>query len=372
MPAFKENEIIIEACKHRNERRLKVMFAFDEGLLNIIRSIPGHRWSATMHCWHIPDDGKTLALLTKQLDEKEIKIIKNKAADGKENLKKLFLKDNETHLTHYRNWLKGQRYSEKTIETYCDAMTVFLNFTRIKDIYKISVTDITAFNTGYIIKNNYSSSYQNQLVSAIRLFSKVVCRKVIPEEEILRPRKTEKLPEILSQEEIIKILTSIINLKHKAMISLTYACGLRRSEVLNLKLAHIDSTRKLISIKEAKGKKDRVVPIPDNMIEILRAYYKDYKPKYWLFEGEKRGDKYSETSIQQVFKRAIKNCGIKKRVTLHSLRHSYATHLLENGVDLRYVQELLGHKSSKTTEIYTHVTEKSIGKIKSPFESMPF
>jgi len=154
------------------------------------------------------------------------------------------------------------------------------------------------------------------------------------------------------------------------MLSLMYACGLRRSELLNLKPQNIDSKRHLLIIRNAKGRKDRVVPISDKLIEMLREYYKEYKPKVWLFEGQKAGEPYSETSLQKVLKIALAEAGNKKPVTLHWLRHSYATHLLESGTDLRFIQELLGHKSSKTTEIYTHVTEKSLQKIKSPFEDL--
>ena len=154
------------------------------------------------------------------------------------------------------------------------------------------------------------------------------------------------------------------------MLSLIYACGLRRSEILNLKPENIDSERHLLIIINAKGKKDRVVPISDKVIEMLREYYRKYRPKGWLFEGQNAGEQYSETSLQKVLKNGIAAAKIKKPATLHTLRHSYATHLLESGTDLRYIQELLGHKSSKTTEIYTHVTEKSLLKIKSPFDDL--
>ena len=157
-------------------------------------------------------------------------------------------------------------------------------------------------------------------------------------------------------------------MKHKAMLSVIYSCGLRRSELLNLKPSDVDSDRNLLIIRNAKGKKDRVVPLSDKTIELLRAYYKAYRPEYWLFEGQQKREQYSETSLQEIFKASLKKAGIQKPATLHWLRHSYATHLLENGTDLRYIQEILGHKSSKTTEIYTHVTNQSLQKIKSPFD----
>jgi integrase/recombinase XerD len=154
------------------------------------------------------------------------------------------------------------------------------------------------------------------------------------------------------------------------MLSLIYACGLRRGELLNLIPADIDSKRHIMIIRQGKGRKDRIVPISDKIIEMLRDYYRQYKPIKWLFEGQKPGASYSEQSIQKVMEKAVERSGIRKPVTLHWLRHSYATHLLESGTDLRYIQELLGHSSSKTTEIYTHVTLQSIQNIRSPFDDL--
>ena len=154
------------------------------------------------------------------------------------------------------------------------------------------------------------------------------------------------------------------------MLSLIYACGLRRSELLNLKPSHIDSKRNVLIIEQGKGRKDRIAPLSEKIIELLRDYYKAYRPQEWLFEGQEIGSKYSPTSLEKVLKQSVQKCKINKPVTLHWLRHSYATHLLESGTDLRYIQELLGHKSSRTTEIYTHVSTKNLKNIKSPFDDL--
>jgi integrase/recombinase XerD len=183
-----------------------------------------------------------------------------------------------------------------------------------------------------------------------------------------RPKREKLLPNVLSKEEIKLILNAHSNIKHKAMLSLIYSCGLRRSELLNLKPSDIDSKRNIIIVRQAKGKKDRIAPLSLKIIEMLREYFILYKPSIYLFEGQTKGTAYDERSLQKVLKQAIEKVGIKKPVTLHWLRHSYATHLLENGTDLRYIQEILGHSSSKTTEIYTHVSTKSIQKITSPFD----
>jgi integrase/recombinase XerD len=155
---------------------------------------------------------------------------------------------------------------------------------------------------------------------------------------------------VLSKQEVKEILNALTNIKHKAMLSLIYACGLRRSELLNLKPNDIDSNRGLIIIRQAKGKKDRIEPLSEKILVMLREYYKVYKPATWLFEGKTKNEKYDDRSLASVLKRALEKTQISKPVTLHWLRHSYATHILESGTDLRYIQELLGHKSSKTTE----------------------
>jgi len=188
-------------------------------------------------------------------------------------------------------------------------------------------------------------------------------------DKIHRPRREKVLPNVLSKEEVKLILNAHSNIKHKVMLSLIYSCGLRRSELLNLKPNDIDSKRYIVIIRQSKGKKDRITPLSGKILEMLRVYYIAYKPKIWLFEGH--GDRqYSEQSLQSVLKQALAKTKIQKPVSLHWLRHSYATHLLESGTDLRYIQELLGHNSSKTTEIYTHVSTKNLQQIKSPFDDL--
>jgi integrase/recombinase XerD len=245
-----------------------------------------------------------------------------------------------------------------------------LKYYHHKPIVEITNDDIIAFNNDYILKNELSASYQNQIVNAIKLFFKTIERSKIDISLVHRPKREKTLPNVLSKEEVKKILEAPQNIKHRMMLSLIYSCGLRRSELLHLKPADIDSKRNLIVIRAAKGKKDRIVPLSDKILVMLRDYYKTYQPKTWLFEGQFGNEKYSEKSLQSVLKQALDKTGIKKPVTLHWLRHSYATHLLEAGTDLRYIQEILGHKSSKTTEIYTHVSTKSIQKIISPFDTL--
>jgi len=229
---------------------------------------------------------------------------------------------------------------------------------------------LIGFNNDYILKNKLSASFQNQIVNGVKLFFKQIQGATINVDLVHRPKREKLLPNVLSKEEVKEILEATHNIKHKAMLSLIYACGLRSGELLNLTPMHIDSKRGVIIIKQAKGKKDRIAPLGEKIIEMLRNYFVTFKPEKYLFEGQEKGNKYDARSLQQVLKQSLAKTSIKKPVTLHWLRHSYATHLLENGTDLRYIQEILGHKSSKTTEIYTHVSTKSIQKIKSPFDNL--
>ena len=274
------------------------------------------------------------------------------------------------HLAHFKNYLKSQRYSPNTIKTYTDALGVFFQFHSNKAPEKLEIEDIIHFNTGYILRKNLSASYQNQVINAIKLFYRNRFKRFMNLDNIQRPRREKRLPNVLSKQEIKAILEAPTNLKHRALLSLIYACGLRRSEVLNLTLKDVLSDRNLLFIRQSKGKKDRVVPISHKIIEMLRDYYKAFKPKTWLFEGQYTGEQYSERSLQLVLKQALQKAGNKKPVSLHWLRHSYATHLLECGTDLRYIQELLGHSSSRTTEIYTHVSTQNLQQIRSPFDDL--
>lgn len=374
-------KIVVTKEFHRGRSVLLIHFKRDLELQNICKKI-GASFSATHKAWYLDNNKENLKLILNSFKQKAFVDanevfnyfqLTNPLKDEKKINTKIFIelnKEKELKIQEFSNWLHSKRYSLNTIKTYTDALRTFLRFFNDKQIHEINHKDLIRFNNEYIIKKQLSSSFQNQIVNAIKLFFKKIENSNMDVELIHRPRREKKLPNVLSKEEIKSILDVSSNIKHKAMLSLIYACGLRRSELLNLKPTDIDSKRHLLIIRNSKGKKDRVVPISDKLIELLRAYYKNYKPKIWLFEGQKSGEQYSETSLQKVLQNAVKTVGIKKPVTLHWLRHSYATHLLESGTDIRYIQELLGHKSSRTTEIYTHVSEKSLQKIQSPFDNL--
>lgn len=207
-----------------------------------------------------------------------------------------------------------------------------------------------------------------QSLAAVRLLYHDVLKKEIDFDFSIKIKKENKLPNVLSSNEVRKIINATDNLKHKTILSLIYSCGLRISEAVNLEIKHIDSSNMTIKIVSAKGKKDRYVMLAENLLKILREYFAEYKPRKYLFNGQK-GDKYSVRSIQEIFRNAVKKTGIRKKITVHTLRHSFATHLLEHGTDIRLIQELLGHSHLSTTQIYTHISPQSIKKVKSPFDS---
>jgi integrase/recombinase XerD len=336
--------------KYRHESRIAVYFEKQRDLIQRIKKLEDARWSYTLGAWHLPNT------------EENRKRFKLEEA--------ILRTDKQAKIEQFSRWLKSKRYSDNTIKTYTDALKTFLLFYNIKPIEDITNEDIIVYNNDFILKNKLSSSYQNQIVNAVKLFFRTIENKSMNEELIHRPKREKVLPNVLSKEEVRAILNALGNIKHRTMLSLIYSCGLRRSELLKLKPADIDSKRNIIIIKAAKGKKDRIVPLSEKVLTMLREYYKSYKPKTWLFEGQKENEPYDERSLSNVLKQALAKTNIKKPVSLHWLRHSYATHLLEAGTDLRYIQEILGHNSSKTTEIYTHVSTHSIQKIRSPFDSL--
>jgi integrase/recombinase XerD len=295
---------------HRGERRISVSFDIDSELISWIKTFEGSRWSATRRVWHLPDSEE------------------NRMIFGLTSLSKTLPNDEGLRsLENFKRWLRSKRYSENTIATYLDAAKSFLVFFNDRALNEITNDDVLVYNNEYILGNNLSASYQNQIVSAIKLFFRTVHDRKIEIDSIHRPKRSRVLPNVLSKEEVKLILESQSNIKHKAMLSLIYSCGLRRSELLQLKPANIDSKRNIITILQAKGKKDRYANLPESILEQLRAYYLEYKPKKYLFEGH-YGDQYSIRSAQQVFSNALHWAKINKKTGIHGLRHSFAFHQL--------------------------------------------
>ncbi|NQZ77684.1 MAG: tyrosine-type recombinase/integrase [Ekhidna sp.] len=277
--------------------------------------------------------------------------------------------DYQMALSMLESKIKLMRYSDATLRTYRYMFREFLKFVYPKRLYHITHTDIYRYQSYIVSEKSCSRSYQNQSINAIKFYLEHVLGQEKQVFALERPKKIAKLPEVLSADEVAKILLNTNNLKHKAMLTTLYSAGLRIGEMLSLKLGDIDSDHMRIWVREGKGCKDRLTTLSPHLLALLRVYYQSYKPAVYLFEGPD-AKPYSASSVRKVLTRAAKEAGIVKRVKPHTLRHSFATHLLEQGTNLRYIQSMLGHTSAKTTEIYTHVSSKTLDEIKSPLDSM--
>ncbi len=265
--------------------------------------------------------------------------------------------------------LSVRNYSKQTIDSYLSAIKQFADWllsNHVKDITNNILEQYLSY-----LKNTrkISLSTMKQVVAALKFLFAEILHQDIPSSLEIRFRSEQRIPVVLSKEEVTSVFQSVANLKHKAILMTIYSGGLRLSECLNLKTCDIDHDRKVIYIRQGKGKKDRLALLSDKLETILMEYINMYHPVNFLFEGQ-NGKRYSPTSVQAIMRRTIKKAGIKKKATVHTLRHSFATHLLENGTDVRYIQELLGHKRLETTRRYTHMTTVSWDRIKSPLDTI--
>ena len=338
---------------------VKIRIPYHPALFKEMINSQGLLWDRTNKLWVIPKKEQTFNCI-RQLFIKYG--ILEKMDDKKSN------NSVTDDLTIMMNELRIKGYSNRTIKAYSGHMMRFMRY------YPQYATYDEQRIKGFLLelkeKCNCSHSYMSQFISSLKFWYVVI--KKLPEFDfrIVHPEKENKLPNVLSKEEVSSIISCIQNLKHKTMIMLVYSAGLRVGEVIQLKSSDIDSQRGLITVRQGKGRKDRVTLLSGKALEYLRLYYKAYKPHIWLFPGANSDKPINVRSIQNVFEHACVKACIQKKATIHWLRHSFATHLLESGVDLRYIQELLGHSSSKTTEIYTHVSRKEIGKIKNPLDDL--
>jgi site-specific recombinase XerD len=265
--------------------------------------------------------------------------------------------------------MRLRNYSPKTIKAYKSCIRGFVRFISPRHPRELQDEDIRAYLVHLIDEKKSSSATVHQVIDAIRFLYVELYHRSFAVGTLPRPRRQKRLPVILSHGEVRSIIEAADNPKHRLLLMLTYSAGLRLGEVLRLRPEDIDSNRNCIHIKFGKGMKDRYTVLSPTLLLELREYWKAYHPKKYVFEGQEPGKPYSPSSFQKVFTHAAEKAGIRKPVTVHSLRHAFATHLLEQGTDLRYIQSLLGHSSSKTTEIYTHVSQQHIGQIPSPLET---
>ncbi|MGY8911271.1 MAG: tyrosine-type recombinase/integrase [Flavobacteriales bacterium] len=359
--------IYLEQQVHRNSSKLLIKFKFDNGLISIIRSISGATWSKTLAAWHVENTKENYDKVITTF--KGITIINSSKISKTIPFKRKLTNDQKTILNNFYLYLKGKRYSKSTIQTYTFFVADFVNFHTKTPLEELTNRSVELFIEKVFIEREYSVSTQRQFISALKIFI-VFCPQTKINDLILeRPKKSRKLPNVLSSEEVIKIIQVTQNLKHRAILVLLYSSGLRISEVTNLLLRNIDINRRQLKIEHGKGRKDRYVSLATTFLPLLQNYLVTYAPNLFFVEGIE-GKKYSESSIRKFLHKSVKKAGITKNVTPHTLRHSYATHLLENGVGLRHIQELLGHSKPETTMIYTHVAKKDLLEVQSPLDTI--
>jgi integrase/recombinase XerD len=372
--------VTLEALYKDGVKRIALRFGYNKELIALAKACDA-RWSHTERCWHVADGSASLKKVYATFKgharvDGDALFGKGKPAVKANTKPTKDTQHQETALSPaqaqaldaMQRKLEIARYSENTIDTYLNAAKkVFVRFMD-KHPNDIRTEDIETFQHE-LARAGKSNSYLNQVVNAVRYYYKDVLGDAYRVKFIERPRGERKLPKVLSEQEVAAILKAPTNLKHRCILMLIYSAGLRLGELIALERTDIIPERKQVLIRGGKGGKDRVSLLSEKLLALLQEYLRTYEPRHYLFEGP-QGGKYSDTSVQQVFKQAKKKAGVTAPASVHTLRHSFATHLLENGTDLRYIQALLGHSSSKTTEIYTHVSTKAIGKIRSPLDNL--
>jgi len=358
---------------HRNKEVIYFDFKYNRLLIELIRSFHGVCWSKTLYGWYIARNLLTAQMYNqlKEVAEVDYSSIKKEELEIATQIKpnKYLYRATTTLPKGYLEKLQQHRYSHNTIRTYTLYILDFKHEFQPRELEDVTKEEINTYILRLIQEQNISSSQQNQRINAIKFYYEKVLGNQTEYYDIGRPRTERHLPQVLSKEEVFKMITCTTNKKHKCLIMVIYSCGLRRSEVIDIKLTDLNSKRETATIRQAKGKKDRLVHLPKATINAIKEYYREFKPKQWLFEGPNE-TQYSSSSISNVIKKAAKAAGIRSNVHPHILRHSFATHHLEQGTDLRYIQEWLGHSSSKTTDIYTHVSTKDITRFKNPIDDL--
>ena len=375
---------------HRNNNCIAIIFDYDPEIKSLLQKETGANWSKSHKCWYIPYNVESYKKLKAVLKNKvEIKTdapalllpkktreIKHLPVPGKSSTltnAHTFIEPENAHvLPALVETLQLKAYSASTIKTYVNEITQLLVLLKHINADHLSVENLRRYMVYCKEKCGLKENTLHSRLNAIKFYYEQVLRKDKFFLAFPRPKKHLQLPRLLNETEITRLFNALNNKKHKAMLFTAYSAGLRVSEIAALKLTDIDSRRMQIFIERAKGKKDRYVPLSPIVLDILRSYIKEYKPrpKKYLFESETTGEAYPIRTVQQIFYNAKEKAGIKKEIGMHSLRHSFATHVLEKGTDIRYIKDILGHFSIKTTERYLHVSRMQLVNIISPFDDL--
>jgi len=378
-------KITFSKLHHNNDNQIAIGFEYNKETKAIVKTVEGVKWSQTHKTFYVLYSKNTIYTLFNYFRSHGYYVDYGQFRKPTENTYKPVKKIKPSHsmaemfaslplnfkelLKGYTGFLKGKRLSQSTVRTYGYFVLRFMDYYKPKEIEFIQKKDIDHFFEIVLAGENFSISSHRQCVSALKYFISFCDLPELDAEDLNRPKKSKKLPVVLSKEEIIDLIQVTKNLKHRAIIGLLYSCGLRIGELLNLKINALDFDRNLLRVNQGKGRKDRSVVMSEVLKPLIFNYLNTYKPQVFVIEG-RNGGPYSATSIRQFLKKSCGYAGIKKQVTPHVLRHSYATHLMENGVDLRHIQMLLGHAKPETTMIYTHVAHRDLMQISSPLDTV--
>lgn len=391
-------QILLKPFCHRNHECMGIYTPFEKELNLAIRKIKGIKWSQTHKVWYLPLNKECYDQAIKVLQVfgpinnhelksylKRKKAIERTAASSSNTIKDHKVRsfysaeaaewnlstENLEALSCYIQQLKLKAYSASTIRTYRNEFLQLLKLLKNKPVSKLTSDDIKRYMV-FVMEKGISENTAHNRLNAIKFYYEQVLKREKFFWEIPRPKKPQLLPKLLNENEIARLFNALTNRKHKAILFTAYSAGLRVSEIVKLKLTDVDNVRMQILIREAKGKKDRYVNLSPVLNDILQQYLNTYQPKpsMFLFESDYSRDAYPIRTVQQIFMNAKRNAGIEKEVGIHSLRHSFATHLLEKGTDIRYIKDLLGHFNIKTTERYLHVTRQQLVNIVSPLDDL--
>ena len=380
---------------HRGQENIAVCYEQDHAINNQVRKLKGVRWSQAHRCWYVPLNESSIQSIYKTLEgiaitddcllkayvQKKNEVVKasidprparssTRSTIAANSPAWKLNNENLAALQKFIEELKLKAYSASTIKTYRNEFLQLLQLLGNKAVNELTPDDLRRYFIYCFEKLKLTENTLHSRINAIKFYFEKVLKGEKFFWEIPRPKKPSQLPKLLNEDEIEKLFKALVNKKHKAILFTAYSAGMRVSEIVNLKLKDIDSKRMQIFIERAKGKKDRYVNLSPVLLDILRSYVKDYKPKLYLFESEATGSAYPSRTVQQIFSNAKYKAGIKKDVGIHSLRHSFATHLLDKGTDIRFIKDLLGHFDIRTTERYLHVSKKQLVNIISPLDDL--
>ena len=368
-----EKRIFAHSLTHKGKQYIGLEFSYDKKLTEICQRIGAH-WGKHLRVWYLDHNQENLKLILhafrgeawvdiSRLKKRQVEKIVNQKYHYEVNL----TKESEHELDMYMRKMRAKRYSSSTFKTYLSILKRYFTYYKHQKSEQLTDDDLVNYMHDVVLPSGYSEVYQRQLIGALKLFYQYVHGENREFSEVPLVRRSKKLPEVLSKEEVMELFECTNNLKHEFALKLIYGCGLRVGDATRLQQRDIDLDRFVVHIKRGKGRKDRLVPFPKSLKALYLRYLKRYQPKEFVIEGQ-HGGPYSAASINKIIKRASERAGIKKHATAHTLRHSFATHIISNGGSVYLLKEILGHASTKTTQIYIHLNEQDINSVENPLD----